>query len=158
MGAKWEAKLPEEFTHPAQIGLYVVLATVVVLFLISKWNAKKLPLGGKGSRFVLDPEDGIVRRSARSVKKPVRFEPVLKGQGAEMSPSKDSPGSPVVQKLSPRLAKTPRVVSDAVKSVVEDSPVVKRGPGRPRKNQANGSASPPTSPMRSRRGPKSPSK
>ena len=52
----------------------------------------------------------------------------------------------LVVQLSPKLAKSPKVVSDAIKSVMEDSPQ-KRGRGRPRK-ETNGSASPPTSPMR----------
>lgn len=150
---------PEELTYPAWAGMVVVVTTVVVLYIISNWNARKYTLGGHGSKYVVDEEgSAIVRRSARPVKKPVRFEPVLRGQGAEMTPTKESPTSPVVQKLSPKLARTPKVVSEAIKSVMEDSPLAKRGSGRPRKNQANGSASPPSSPPRARRGPKSPSK
>jgi hypothetical protein len=38
-------------------------------------------------------------RSTRSVKKPTRFEPVLKGQGGEMTPTKESSVSPIVQKV-----------------------------------------------------------
>ena len=65
MVAKWDSKLswPEELTYPAYIGMLVVLATVIILYIISNWNARKLALGGKGSRYVVD-EDGsnVVRR------------------------------------------------------------------------------------------------
>jgi hypothetical protein len=62
MGANWDTKLPQEFTYPATVGLLVVLATVLVLFVISNWNARKF-LGGEGTKFIVD-EDGnhVVRR------------------------------------------------------------------------------------------------
>ena len=62
MTASWEAKLPQEVTFPALVGLASVVITVVILFLISSRTARKF-LGGRGTKYVVD-EDGsnIVRR------------------------------------------------------------------------------------------------
>lgn len=62
MGANWDTKLPQDFTYPATVGLLVVLATVLVLFVISNWNARRF-LGGKGTTYVVDADGNhVVRR------------------------------------------------------------------------------------------------
>lgn len=153
MGSYWDGKLPSEFTFPATVGLSVVLITIVVLFLIQTISIRGLA-GVKGTKYVVDSDGSqVVRRSTRSVRKPHRFEPVLHGQGGEMTPGKEgTPASPIIEKLTPKV-RTPKAVSDAIKAV-SDSPVVK-GRGRPRK--ASESASPAVSPPRARRGVRSPS-
>ena len=55
--------------------------------------------------------------------------------------------------LTPKV-RTPKAVSDALKAVAGDSPAAK-GRGRPKK--ASGSLSPAVSPLRGRRGVRSPS-
>ena len=54
--------LPPEFTQPALVGLGVVLAACLLLFVISSTKFRKVT-GSKGSKYVRDDNGtGVVRR------------------------------------------------------------------------------------------------